>query len=499
MMAALPRRDRVVLVTAMVLSTMPMWLVQTPPLTDLLGHMGRYHLQLSLDHSPDLQRHWELHWMLIGNLGIDLIMQVLGRLFGVERGAWLVAIAIPPLMIWGMVRLQNAYHRAVPPTIVAAFPFVLAYTYQVGLVNFWLAVALAFHASASVIGSPERWARPVLLAISAVALWITHIFGWAIFCGIVATDRLFERENEPFWRRFADLWPLAAPILLMLYQNYGEHESAKTLGWFEWHHKRRAFWGILRSQDRLFDQWSLIACLVPAALALVMRKTFRLARRPMLAAIGLGICAALLPYQLFGSAFADARLFPVVLMLVAIAVVPRPDAGKWATLVLPGLLFGLFAVRVAVDTLAFKAYDADYQRQLAMVENVPKGSRVAYFVRIRCDREWARTRLEHLDGLAIVRRDVFTNGQWEIPGAETVSPLAAKGTWANSDPSQMVRMRICRDDMVPRLSYMLSQLPRDRFDYVWVMDFSPKALPLYPGLEPLYATDKAILYRINRP
>ena len=134
-----------------------------------------------------------------------------------------------------------------------------------------------------------------------------------------------------------------------------------------------------------------------------------------------------------------------------------------------------------------------------MVENVPKGSRVAYFVRIRCDREWARTRLEHLDGLAIVRRDVFTNGQWEIPGAETVSPLAAKGTWANSDPSQMVRMRICRDDMVPRLSFMLSQLPRDRFDYVWVMDFSPKALPLYPGLEPLYATDKAILYRINRP
>ena len=110
------------------------------------------------------------------------------------------------------------------------------------------------------------------------------------------------------------------------------------------------------------------ACLFPAALALVMRKTFRLARRPMLAAVGLGICAALLPYQLFGSAFADARLFPVVLMLVAIAVVPRPRAPFWATFVLPGLLFGLFAVRVAVDTMAFRAYDADFQRQLQLVD-----------------------------------------------------------------------------------------------------------------------------------
>ena len=59
MMAALPRRDRVVLVTAMVLSTMPLWLVQTPPLTDLLGHMGRYHLQLSLERAG-------VHGRLIG-------------------------------------------------------------------------------------------------------------------------------------------------------------------------------------------------------------------------------------------------------------------------------------------------------------------------------------------------------------------------------------------------------------------------------------------------
>ena len=29
--------------------------------------------------------------------------------------------------------------------------------------------------------------------------------------------------------------------------------------------------------------------------------------------------------------------------------------------------------------------------------------------------------LEHLDGMAIVRRDAFTNGQWDVPGAELIA------------------------------------------------------------------------------
>jgi hypothetical protein len=219
MMPTIDGRQRTILAVAMVLSTLPFWFVAIPPLNDLPGHMGRYHLQLALPTSAALQANWDLHWMLIGNLGVDLIMQVVGPIAGVERGTWLVVMAIPPLMIWGLVRLANAFHGHVPPTIVAAFPLVFAYPFQTGLVNFWLAVALAFHASASVIANPERWVRPLLLGGSSVLLWICHIYGWAIFVGIVAVARLVDRRDVGVVHRFAGLWPLAAPIALMLYQS----------------------------------------------------------------------------------------------------------------------------------------------------------------------------------------------------------------------------------------------------------------------------------------
>src|SRR6478672_4359465 len=45
-----------------------------PPLVDLLGHMGRYRVELDLDHSVWLQRYYDYHWAAIGNLGVDLMV-----------------------------------------------------------------------------------------------------------------------------------------------------------------------------------------------------------------------------------------------------------------------------------------------------------------------------------------------------------------------------------------------------------------------------------------
>lgn len=498
MMRTLDDRQRAILLAVMIISTMPFWLVSIPPLNDLLGHMGRYHLQLELPDNPLLKQHWDLHWMLIGNLGVDLVMQVVGPIFGVERGAWLVTMAIPPLMIWGLVRLARAYHGHVPPTVVAAFPLVFAYPFQTGLVNFWLAIALAFHASASVIGNSDRWGRPLLLIASSLLLWVCHIFGWAIFAAIVATARIAGRHNTGLFRRLIGLWPLAAPILLMLYQGYGQHSNVVTLGWFAWGHKLTSLVEVMRDQSQSLDLVTLLAVLVPFIVALLFRRQFQLDLRALFAAAVLFAALLVIPYQLFGSAWADARLWPVVLMLLALAVAPREHADPLWTRVIPALILVLFAVRVAVDVVGYRVYDREYSRQLEAIAHVPQGARLAFFISTPCLPNWRRQRLEHIDGIVIIRRDAFTNGQWDVPGAETVEPLAARGTWANSDPSQLVRGRGCKTDMLPELARMTTRLPRNRFDYLWVMGFEPKTVPLYPWLEPIYTNDTAILYRIKK-
>lgn len=493
------RREGALLAIILVLSTMPMWFVTTPPLIDLLGHMGRYRIQLGLAASPALQANWGYQWLPIGNLGVDLLMELFGRLLGVERASWLVAALLPPLLIWGIVRLARAWHGRVPPTIVAAFPFALSYPWQYGLINFWLGVGLSFHSAASVIGRPKSVGSPAGLAILSLGLWICHVFGWAIFAILVFAHSVSAVPVKQWPRRLPALLPLGIPAIVMALQRYGSHESAITVGWFAWAHKWSSMLFTLRDQYQLFD----IACLAFAAFPiwadLRSREQMSVARPGAIAAAILLAAVLILPYQLFGSAWADARLWPVVFMVAIAAVAPRDDAPRAWTLLLPAALLAMFVSRIVVGAVGFAEYDRAFSSHLAGLETIPRGSRVATFVRFPCDVPWRRPRLEHMDGMAIVRRDAFTNGQWDTTGAELVKPLAARGTRYNADPSELLGLNQCRDDLRPLLTETIGELPRDRFDYVWVLDFAPASLPSYLGLEAVYADDRSIIYRIQKP
>ena len=123
------------------------------------------------------------------------------------------------------------------------------------------------------------------------------------------------------------------------------------------------------------------------------------------------------------------------------------------------------------------------------------GMHVAMFVALPPNGSWRRTRVEHLDGIAIARRDVFTNGQWEVPGAQLLVPLGARGTSFNADPSQDI---MNRGDSRPQLAFRITHFPRKYFELAWVIGYRPETLPRYPRLTPLFADDNSILYRIER-
>src|SRR4051812_42867439 len=68
---------------AVVLATMlPLIYPAVPPLVDLLGHMGRYRVELDLGHSPWLRQYYDYHWAAIGNLGLDLLVIPFAQLLG---------------------------------------------------------------------------------------------------------------------------------------------------------------------------------------------------------------------------------------------------------------------------------------------------------------------------------------------------------------------------------------------------------------------------------
>lgn len=479
---------------AAVAATIPLWFVTLPPLIDLLGHIGRYHVQLNLADSPTLQANWGYQWRLVGNLGGDLLMEPLGRMFGVERGAVVLAGIILVVMITGMARIARAAHEYLPATFWAAAPFAMAYPWHYGLVNYWLGIGCALHAAAGCWRrTPPFW----LLGLLSIGLWVVHIYGWAVFALLLGAQAIGGRAPRDWIRAGLPLWPVAMPVLLMAALSYGQAgRAAETLGWFQFGYKALALTWTLRDQN----QWLDIGCLIAAFMLIYAGLRARaMAVDPALGTAALALLGATLviPYQLFGSAYADARLWPVVIFVALLAIRPVARDGRLAQKIALSAAL-IFAVRLAATTIGFQQYDADYARHLQALAAIPRGARVAVFVEFPCEVTWRRPRLDHLDGVLISRRDAFTNAQWDVPGAQTLVPLGARGTAFNADPSQLVRSAKCPTDLRPELARRITSFPRDRFDLVWVVGFQHATVARYPGLSPLFADDRTILYRVEK-
>lgn len=485
------------------LSTFPLWFTTTPPLIDFIGHLGRYSVQLGIDQSEYLQRHWDYNWALIGNLGVDLLIVPLAHLFGLERAGWIVAALLPPLMIWGIFRAARSVHGEVPATALAAVPFALAYPYQYGFVNFWLASGLAFHAFASWVqleGRPRL--RAAIFVPVGVVVWVCHVYGWGILGLLIGGYELARALREDGRRITVPLraalrcWPLLGPVLLIAgWREAGE--GAITIGWFSFK------WKLLASTFTLRDQWAPLDWFSLVAAAVLIYAGFRDRRfafdsRFGIAALLLLGALIVLPFQLFGSAFADVRVAPFIFIVALLALRPAGEAKESASLFgkIAAAAFLLFVVRMGASAIGYAQYDADYKRHLVAVDHVERGARVAILNNFPCDVPWRRPRLDHLGSMMLVRREAFVNSQWDVPGAQLLRPLAAAGTPFNADPSHLVRSANCREDLRALLGTRIAQLPRDRFDYVWLIGYDPATLPAYPGLARLYSDDETILYRI---
>ena len=132
-------------VAAMILlAFVPLLYPPVPPLVDLLGHMGRYRVELDLANSPDLQRFYGFEWHLIGNLGVDLLIVPLAKVFGLELAVKLIVMSIPPLTVAGFLWVAREVHNRLPPTVLFALPFAFGHPFLFGFVNYSLAMAFAF-------------------------------------------------------------------------------------------------------------------------------------------------------------------------------------------------------------------------------------------------------------------------------------------------------------------------------------------------------------------
>jgi hypothetical protein len=426
----------------------------------------------------------------------------IARLIGLESAAWLIAASLPPLMIWGVFRAAKSIYGTIPITAIATLPFVLAYPYQYGFVNYWLASALAIHAFAFWVNLENRpTLRSFLFIPISFAIWICHIYGWAILGVLVGgyeLSRAFDSDRKTVLKSamlaVKRTWPLLTVVIAMVIWR-SNSQGAETYGWFDIPLKLRVVILTLRDQNKLLDLVTLTAAVYVIYFGLRDDRA-KLDRRFGMAALLLVGAVLILPFELLGCGFAGGRLYPFLFITAILSVRLSSDTIDEKFLNAAPIVFGaLFVFRIIASTLGNIEYEAANQRHIIALNYVKQGASVAILVRQPCKTDWRLPRIEHLGSMAILRRDAFINSQWDVPGGQLLRAKHAIGTDFNTDPSQFVADAGCRVDLRPMLADKISAIPRQYFDYLWVFDFDPNSLPKIKFWKPIYHDENTILYR----
>ncbi|WP_380778882.1 hypothetical protein [Sphingomonas sp. R86520] len=488
-------------VAMILLSAVPLLWPALPPLGDLPGHMGRWHIAMALPTSPDLQRYYAYHWALIPNLGMDLLVPALTRLFGLEPATKLAVMAIPMLTVAGILWTAREAHGRVPPTAIFALPLAYAWPFQFGFVNFALSQALAFCALAMWIrlGRQDRlMVRAIVFVPISCAVWISHSFGWGLL-GLMAAGADLAR-----YRVAGRRWPvalglaafqcasLAMPLLIMI---ASAGKGAGGLGAADWFNVPiKTLWLLSLFRDRW--QWFDLLSLLP--LILVLYFALRSRRMGFSALLGWPalLCLAafvVLPRLLMGGAYVDMRMAPAAMMLGLIAI--RPTDAGWSRM-LAAMAVGFALIRLTGTTASFAERSIEQQRELAAIAALPQGAAVLSLVARPCNGAWTDLRRDHLPGLAIVRRDAFTNEQWAIEGQQALHIRYKIAAPYTSDPSQSVYPSIC-PDIGSNFATAIAHFPRAAFTHVWTIGFPPGAAKA-ADLRLIWTNGQSTLYRVVR-
>jgi hypothetical protein len=485
------------------ISVVPLLYPSIPPLVDLFGHMGRYRVELDLASSPWLREYYGFHWAAIGNLGVDVLVIPLAKIFGLELAVKLIVLAIPPMTVAGFLWVAREVHGRIPPTALFALPFAYSHPFMFGFVNFALSIALAFLA----FGLWLRLARLHRLRLRAILfvpisliVFFTHTFGWGVL-GLLCFSGEAVRQHDSGKGWFQSginaalhASVMALPLFFMLAWRSTIH-GGRTGHWFDFLLKWKFFLAALRDRWKGFDT-AAVTIVVLVMIESLRQRELTFSRNLVFSALVLFAGFILLPYLLFNSAYADMRMIPYAIAVLLLAIRFRAEARRPLADVIAALGLMFFLVRIAGSTISLGLAAQDQELKLQALDHVPMGARVLSLVFEGCGDEWRLPRNTHLDAMTIVRRHGFSNDQW-VTGGVNLLELRYRPRPFASDPSQIVRVPRCTARIYWQLSSALRAIPPGKFDYLWLIDTPDPDPRLVARFQPVWRGKGSILYRLQ--
>ena len=488
-------------VAAMILlAVVPLLYPAIPPIVDIGGHMGRFKVAADLSSSPTLQQWFSFRWMPIGNLGVDLLVVPLSKLFGVELATKLVVMSIPPMTVAGMLWVAREVHNRLPPTAAFALPLAFGHPFMFGFVNFALSMALALLAFGLWLrlGRLGKSRLRALLAVPiSFVVYFAHTFGWGtlgLLCFSAEAVRQHDRGRSWWVAGFRAAYhalALALPALMVLLWR-SDATGGLTHKWFDWDFKWEYLLRMFRDRWEVFDITSAAIVLAVPLFALIHPR-LTLSRNLAFSGLVLAAGYVLLPRIVFGSAYADMRLAPYAAAIFVLAVRFKKETSFPLATWLAVAAVSFMVVRLGGNTASLGIAGYRQAQQLKALDQIEQGSRVAVLVWDECE-QWSLRRSDHLGAIATVRKEAYTNDHWPMVGATMLKVRYPAAGWFQRDPSQIVRDPGCRHEGWA-VRAALNNLPHGAFDYLWLVDMRPIPRQWVDGWEPIWATEGSILLK----
>jgi hypothetical protein len=342
--------------------------------------------------------------------------------------------------------------------------------------------------------------RPTALRIAvsgAVALvcFFSHLVAFGVYALAIAGVELVPAWGELHRRQWAPLagrigvagaqFAIPAAIFLV----WWEPGAGRTVSYAAFLRKFDLLFSVFDNYSRVFD----VVCFVLMALALVMlAATRRLNLAPRMAgALALVFLAyLLLPSTLLSGTGADHRL-PLALFLLLIGG-SAPRLGRREAIVAAGAAAAMFAVRLGVIEGVWLRADKAYTADLAVLDHVPKGAKLAVAYPAGEDNV-AAIPLLHLPALAAARREAFVPTVFAEPAQQPLVPTPAAAALAPLSVAPAWWLTFVDHDPVTRnlLGPALAQ-----YGYIVFLDRRPFDLPPSTCLEKVAAEPRFQLVAI---